>query len=47
MIQEKTLESPLDCKEFKPVNPIKKISPEYSLGGQMLKLNLQNSGHLM
>ena len=27
---EKTLESPLDCKEIKPVNPIKEINPEYS-----------------
>ena len=27
---EKTLESPLDCKEIKPVNA-KEISPEYSL----------------
>ena len=27
---EKTLESPLDCKEIQPVNP-KEISPEYSL----------------
>ena len=34
---EKTLESPLDCKEIKPVNP-KEISPEYSLEGLMLKL---------
>ena len=42
----KTLESPLDCKEIKPVNP-KKISPEYSLEGLMLKLKLQYSGHLM
>ena len=38
---EKTLESPLDCKEIKPV------SPEYSLEGLMLKLKLQYSGHLM
>ena len=43
---EKTLESPLDCKEVKPVNP-KKISPEYSLEGLMLKLKLQYFGHLM
>ena len=35
---EKTLESPLDNK-IKPVNP-KGISPEYSLGGLMLKLKL-------
>ena len=35
MVLEKTLESPLDCKE---------ISPEYSLEGLMLKL--QYFGHL-
>ena len=35
---EKTLKSPLDCKEIKPVNP-KGINPEYSLEGLMLKLN--------
>ena len=35
---EKTLDSPLDNK-IKPVNP-KGISPEYSLGGLMLKLKL-------
>ena len=43
---EKTLESPLDSKEIKPVNA-KEISPEYSLKGQMLKLKLQYFGHLM
>ena len=43
---EKTLESPLDCKEIKPVNP-KEISPEYSLEGLMLKLKCQSFGHLM
>ena len=43
---EKTLESPLDCQETKLVNP-KKISPEYSLEGLMLKLKLQYFGHLM
>ena len=42
---EKTLESPLDCKEIKPVNP-KDINPEYSLEGLMLKLKLQYFGHL-
>ena len=41
---EKTLESPLDSKEIKPVNP-KEINPEYSLDG--LKLKLQYFGHLM
>ena len=43
---EKTLESPLDCKEIKPVN-LKETSTEYSLEGLMLKLNLQYFGHLM
>ena len=46
MVLEKTLESPLDCKEIKPVHP-KGISPEYSLEGLMLKLKLQYFGHLM
>ena len=41
---ERTLESPLDCKEIQPVSP-KEISPEYSLEGLMLKL--QYFGHLM
>ena len=41
---EKTLESPLDCKELKPVN-LKEINPEYSLKG--LLLNLQYLGDLM
>ena len=45
MVLEKTLESPLDCKEIKPVNP-EEISPEYSLEGLMLKLKLQYFGHL-
>ena len=35
---EKTLESPLDCKEIQPVYP--KGNPEYSLEGLMLKLKL-------
>ena len=43
---EKTLESPLDSKEIKPVNP-KGNQPEYSLEGLMLKLKLQYFGHLM
>ena len=46
VVLEKTLESPLECKEIKPVNP-KGISPEYSLEGLMLKLKLQYFGHLM
>ena len=43
---EKTLESPLDCKEIQPVH-LKEISSEYSLEGLMLKLKLQYFGHLM
>ena len=35
----------LDCKEIQPVHP-KRISPEYSLEGLMLKLKLQYFGHL-
>ena len=42
---EKTLESPLDCKEIQPSNL--KISPGISLEGMMLKLKLQSFGHLM
>ena len=41
MVLERTLESPLDFKEIKPVNP------EYSLEGLMWKLELQYFGHLM
>ena len=36
MVLEKTLESPLDSKEIKPVNP-KGNNPEYLLEGLMLK----------
>ena len=43
---EKTLESPLDCKEIQPV-PLKEINPEYSLEGLMLKLKLQYFGYLI
>ena len=46
MLLEKTLESPLDCKEIKPAI-LKEISPEYSLEGLILKLKLQYFGHLM
>ena len=38
VVLEKTLESPLDCKE---------ISPGCSLEGMMLRLKLQYFGHLM
>ena len=87
MVLEKTLESPLDCKEIQPVHPngdqswvfigrtdtfevwfkktwrrllrvpwtarmsnqsiLMEISPECSFEGLMLKLKLQNFGHLM
>ena len=43
---EKTLESPLDCKEIQQ-SILKEISPEYSLEGLRLKLKLQYLGHLM
>ena len=46
MVLEKTLESPLDCKEIQPVH-LKEISPEFSLEGLMLKLKLQYFGHLV
>ena len=43
---EKTLESPLDCKEIQQ-SILKEISPGISLEGMMLKLKLQYFGHLM
>ena len=43
---EKTLESPLNYKEIKPVNH-KETSPQYSLERLMLKLKLQYFGYLM
>ena len=43
---EKTLESPLDCKEIKS-GFLKEINPEYSLEGLMLKLKLQYFGYLI
>ena len=46
MVQEKTLESPLDCKEIQPVHP-KGNQSEYSLEGLMLRPKLQYFGHLM
>ena len=42
---EKTLESPLDCKEIQPVDP--KDQPWDFLEGMMLKLKLQYFGHFM
>ena len=46
MVLDKTLESPLGCKEIQPVI-LKEISPGCSLEGLMLKLKLQYFGHLM
>ena len=45
MVLEKTLESPLDCKEIQPVDP--KDQPWDFLEGMMLKLKLQYFGHFM
>ena len=45
MVLEKTLESPLDCKEIQPVHS--EDQPWDSLEGMMLKLKLQYFGHLM
>ena len=46
MVLEKTLESPLDCKEIQPVHS-EGDQPWVSLEGMMLKLKLQYFGHLM
>ena len=50
VVLEKTLESPLDCQEIKPVQSkpdCKEIIPGYSLEGLMLKLKLQYFSHLL
>ena len=46
VVLEKTLESPLDCKEINQ-SILKEISPEYSLEGLTLKLKPQYFGHLI
>ena len=46
MVLEKTLESPLDCKEIQR-SILKEISPGCSLEGLILKLKLRYFGHLM
>ena len=46
MVLEKTLESPLDCKEIQPVHS-EGDQNGISLEGMMLKLKLQYFGHLM
>ena len=45
MVSEKTLESPLDCKEIQPVHP-KGDQSWVFMEGLMLKLKLQYFGHL-
>ena len=46
MVLEKTLESPLDCKEIQPVNS-EGDQPWKELEGLMLKLKFQYFGHLI
>ena len=46
MVLEKTLESPLDCKEIQS-SILKEISPGCLLEGLMLRLKLQYFGRLM
>ena len=46
MVLEKTLESPLDCKEIQPVQS-KGDQSWVFIGRVMLKLKLQYFGHLM
>ena len=46
MVLEKTLESPLDCKEIQPVHS-EGDQPWDFLEGIILKLKLQYFGHLM
>ena len=46
MALEKTVDSPLDCKEIQPVHS-EGDQPWISLEGMMLKLKLQYFGHLM
>ena len=49
MVLEKTLESPLDCKEIQPVHPKGDQSLVFigTHNEPMLKLKLQYLGHLM
>ena len=46
MVLEKTLESPLDCKEIQPVHPKGNQSWVF-IGRTDMKLKLQHFGHLM
>ena len=45
LLEEKALESPLDCKEMKQ-SILKEINPEYSLERLLLKLKRQHFGEL-
>ena len=45
VVLEKTLESPLDCKQIQSV--LQEVSPAYSLEELMMKLKLQYFGHLI
>ena len=48
MVLEKTLESPLDCKEIQPVHPKRDQSwVFFGRNEMMLKLKLQYFGHLI
>ena len=47
MVLEKTLESPLDCKDIQPIHSEGDQPWVCSLEGMMLKLKLQYFGHLM
>ena len=47
VVLEKTLDSPLDCKEIQPVHLKGDQSWVCSLEGLMLKLKLQYFGHIM
>ena len=47
MVLEKTLESPLDCKEIQPVHSEGDQPSKIPLEGMMLKLKVQYFGHLM
>ena len=47
MVLEKTLESPLDCKEIQPVHSKGDRSWVFIGRTEMLKLKLQYFGHLM
>jgi len=46
VVVEKTLESPLDCKEIQPVHS-EGDQPWVFIGRLMLKLKLQCFGHMM